>query len=199
MKYLLVRALIIILGLATMSDLAYILQIRNVDTESSFKIHVDANPITLDARGMGTLEHGLGIEILSGPYKGIKGKYVGTAQPNLRIFIKDGLPVITTDAEVDAPLLNMQYTDADKAKAQQLSTAEQTKQKQQNATPQISPMQESMPPKPAQTTPAQAKGSQNQQGQQQADSDTDDSDDDSDSDSDDDQASSKKKKHKGNK
>jgi len=108
---------------------SYRVQIRNITTET-FKVQADSLSLNVLPRAIENLDYGITIEATSGPYAGIKGKYVGAAEPDLRCFILQGKPVITADDNELYPLDNMIYGNEDQMKAQQIArtqAANQTK------------------------------------------------------------------------
>lgn len=129
---------ILIVLLSFSSCFAYRLQVRNM-ADDSFQLQVTSTggAVTAPARAMGNLDYGIDVQVLSGPSNGISGRYVGTGEPNLRVFIQDGLPVITIDATTDNPTQNMTYSDSDKSKAAQI--VQQNKAKAQSTPPTIQP------------------------------------------------------------
>jgi len=160
---------ILIILLSCTSCFAYRLQVRNMADES-FQLQVTSTggAVTAPARAMGNLDFGIDVQVLSGPSNGISGRYVGTGEPNLRVFIQDGLPVITIDATTDNPTQNMTYSDSDKSKAAQVVQQSQNS-KTQSTTPTIQPavVVQSAQPQPTQstqqpTTPASQSSEPNQ-------------------------------------
>lgn len=141
-----------------------------MDNTETFKIHADsAGDLALTSRAIAEFNYGISIEVTSGPFNGIQGRYMGTATPTLRAYIKNGLPVLTTDADVDNPFQNMVYDDENKNKAHQLY-ADQQKQAQQTPQAQPAAVVQPAPATSAQTAPSQPApaGGQQQTGETQA-------------------------------